>query len=906
MTWTRFFVVLTASLFLAASLALAQVPPSVYDRAVADLDQQKYAEAEQILRPALAEHPRDVGALGLMGVILDAQKRFAEAETFYQRALALAPNSPSLYSNLGNHYLEQGQWESARAAYLRVTALDPANQNANSQLAQISITGNKGAEALHYLDRLPREVQATPPARLLRAQALKLTGEPSRAETLLNEVLSQSGRDPRVAYSVGMVFVTWKSYAAAEEAFSVALQSAPEDFEVLYNLGLAAQHAGHLPRALEVYRIALQQHPNEADCLFNLATIYTQTGHAAEAIVPLMQAHNAAPGRPDILLTLAQSSKDIGFYADAATALDLYLKLQPHDDVARRERGFCLINSSSLDQGLEDLRWYTQKHPKDALGLYELAIAEAAREPDKVAQLLDQALAINPKLNAARHARALLYYRKGRTEESISDLKLVLSTEPDDFRSLDALGQDYMRLERYPEAAEVLERAFKLAPKDPKILTHYGRVLTRLGQNEEAEKVMADFRALSPEEQAEEARRPYGGLFDFLSLPPEQQSVKYMESLQRNIATRPNDPALRVQLGKALLRQAKPEQAIEAFRVVPKLTADPALLATCGKVLFDYGQYAAAREFLEPAVTANPSAADLRLALAISVFHSTGAKEALRLLDETPLPQRQGDYYLLRAELLDVLGKPQDAAEALNQGIQLSPTRSDLYLQAALFLATHDQFQQMVDFLAQADRVVPNNPQLCLTRAIGLAILHQRDQAASVLIKMETQWPEWYLPYLVHGMVLSYREKAAEAKPLLETAIALGAREATAYYNLAWVIVTANPENFRDAQPAIDKALALNPKDPYVQSLAGKIAYLGKDFPAALNHLRAAVDIWPELIEAHETLSATYRALGEKGKSVEELKAVLHIKQQNPGAAQIPPFPTHELLFAVGGPSSPP
>jgi hypothetical protein len=65
-------------------------------------------------------------------------------------------------------------------------------------------------------------------------------------------------------------------------------------------------------------------------------------------------------------------------------------------------------------------------------------------------------------------------------------------------------------------------------------------------------------------------------------------------------------------------------------------------------------------------------------------------------------------------------------------------------------------------------------------------------------------------------MELSYRLKPAEAKPLLETAIALGAHQATAYYNLAWVIVTANRENFRDAQPAIDEALALNPRDPYV------------------------------------------------------------------------------------------
>lgn len=171
--------------------------------------------------------------------------------------------------------------------------------------------------------------------------------------------------------------------------------------------------------------------------------------------------------------------------------------------------------------------------------------------------------------------------------------------------------------------------------------------------------------------------------------------------------------------------------------------------------------------------------------------------------------------------------KPQEAAEALNRGIRSSPTQPELYLQAALFLVTHGQVQQMVDFLAKADQVLPNNPQRWLTRAIGLAILHQDDHAAAVLTKMESLWPEWYLPCLVRGVILAYRIRGNEAKPLLETAIALGAHTAMAYYHLAFAIITSDPGNTTEAQQAIREAMALNPKDLYIQSLAGKIAYLG-------------------------------------------------------------------------------
>jgi tetratricopeptide (TPR) repeat protein len=880
-----------------------EVARSALQQAASEFQHDKVTEAEQTLRGALKQAPRDPAALGLLGVILDAQKRYGEAEVTYQQALALVPGSPALLNNLGNHYLAQGKTEPARAAYLKVVAADPRHPNANLQLAQMSVAAKRGQAALRYLNRLPSREQGTLPVQLLRAQALYLSGQQAAATDLLAQVEKQAPADPQVAFSIGLIFVDWQRYADAENAFTRALDADPTNFDMLYNLGLAAQHAGHLTRALEVYRVALKQRPNDADCLFNLAAIYTQTGHSDEAIVPLMQAHNAAPERPDILFALAQTSQDLGFYADAATAIDQYLKLKPNDDIARRERGFCLIRSAKLDQGLEDLRWYTQKHPKDPRGFYELAIAETVRESDKALQHFNQALAIDPKFNAARYARAVLYYQEGKTEESIADLKLVLTTEPDDTGSLDALGQDYMRLAQYAAAAEVLERAIKLAPKDPKILTHYSRVLIRLGRKEEAEKVMADFRALGPEEGR---RRPYGGLFDFLNLPPEQQYAKYMENLQRTITTRPDDPSLRVQLGRTLLRQGKPDEAIEAFRTARKLTSNPDVLATCGKALFDFGQYGAAREFLEPAVAAHPSAADLRLDLAIAVFHSASARDALTALDESPPQERKGDYFLLRAQILDAMQMPEQAAEALNRAFDAAPTRADLYFEGALFLIKHKQYHRAVRLLEQASRALPDAPELLLTLAMAYDMVQQYEDSARLLAQIESRWPEWSLPYELQGISLETRLRSEQAKPLLETALALGARDPNVYYYLASAITHATPEDTESAQKAIGQALQLNPDDAYIRSLAGKIAYTRKDYPAALEHLTAALRLWPEMVEAHQTLAGVYRALGEREKSAAELKEIVRIKQANPTADQAPPFPVGDLLFTVRPPARPP
>lgn len=886
-----------------APLAQDRIPVSVYGQVAAAFQQGKLAEAEQMLSTALKNHPREARGLGLMGVILDAQRRYSEAESYYQRALKLNPNSAPLLNNLGNHYLAQGDAERARATYLRVVALEPRHPNANLHLAQMSVAAKRGQAALRYVNRLPSREQGALPAQLLKAQALFLTGQQAAATDLLAQVEKQAPADPQVAFSLGLIFADWQRYAEAEQAFARALKAAPANFDILYNLGLAAARAGHHDRAIEVFEIALRQRPREPDCLYHLGSAYAAKGRNDQAVILLLQAHNAAPERADILFALAHTSEEMGFYADAASAIDKYLKLKPNDDVARRERGFCYARGAKPDLGLQDLRWYAQKYPNDPRGLYELAIAETIRERDQALAHLNQVLLLDPNMTAARYARAMVYYQKSQFTESIADLKLVLKAEPNNFQALDALGQNYMRLNQPEEALKALSRAVELSPKDAKILTHYSRVLLRLGRREEAERVIAVFKTLGPEEGR---RRPYGGLFQFLQMPPEEQFARYVMNLGRSINTNPEDPNLRVRLGKALLYDGKAEEALEAFRAARKLTSDPSVLSASAKALLDWQLYGPAREFLEPIVAADPSNTEARLDLAIAVFHSAGPEAGLAEIDKIPTDKRSGDYFLLRAQILDALGKPEEAVQALNRGFRAAPTRGDLYFQAALFLIKHKQYRQTVDLLQEAVRILPDAPELLLTQAIAYELLQQPEESQRLLSDIQSRWPEWGLPYTINGIMLEIRFRSAQAKPLLETAIALGAHDAIVYYYLASAITHATPDDTESAQKAIEQALKLNPEDAYIRALAGKIAYTRKDYTAALEHLAAALRLWPEMIEAHQTLSATYRALGEREKSAAELKEIVRIKQANPTADQAPPFPVGDLLFTVRPPARPP
>ncbi len=883
--------------------AQTQVPAAVYEKVTAAIRGGNFPEAEQILRQTLREHPHEVFALSLMGVALDAQKRFDEAEGYYQRAITLNPRSASVLNNLGNHYLQRGDLAKAQEAYRRVVAVNPRHPNANRQLAEMSVSAGQGTTALEYLDRLPAEDQGVPAVRIMRAQALHLAGREKEGAELLGTLEAQEGGDARLTYSLGMIYAEWKRYEDAERAFSNALEASPANFDILCNLGLAALRNGHLDRAKEVFEIALQQRPNDVDVLQNLARVAAARGEPDLAIVILVQAEKLAPDNPDLQLFLARMAEQSGYYGDAAIAYDRYYKMRPNEDVIRRERGFALARSAKIKEGLEDLRWYVQKHPEDARGWYILGVAETVGDRDRALECLNKAIELNPEYSLARYARGVALLQAGQLEEASEELKTVLANDPKDTYALDALGQARLKLNHPQEAVELFRRAVELDTKDRRFLMHYGTALQRAGRREEAKATFDHFKIMGPDEYS---RRAKGGLFEYLKLPPDQQRELYMTHLRASLTTKPDDPNLQVKLGKAMLVEGALDEALEAFRTVQRLTDDPDIYADCASTLLAAEQFPMAKEFLTPLVAARPESVGARLDLAIAVFHSESAEAGLAELDKIPPEKRDGDFFLLRAQILDELGRSAEAAKDLDRGLLTEPTRPDLYFQAALFLLKHKDYEQASKLLAQAVRKVPDSAELQLTQAIVYAILRQHDTAQDLLSQMEARWPEWSVPYMIHGVILTIRRRPSEAEPLLVTAISLGAENPVAYYYLALARTTETPPRPQEAQEAIVKALQFNPEDAFNQSLAGRIAFLLDDYHTAEKHLQAALRLWPDMVEAHQTLSGVYRALGEKEKSVVELKEVLRIKQATRDADQSPPFPTGDLLFTVRPPVHPP
>ncbi len=879
--------------------ALAAQRPATrgVDEASAAYQQGQFEKATQILAAFLKDHSADPAALSLMGAALDAEHRFQDADPYYARALRAAPQSAQVLNNAANHHLAAGDRVRARELYLRAVAVEPHHANANLQLAQMSLDDKQPARALAYLGHLAASDTSDPGARLLGARALAMAGRCAEAAPVLGEFENISNADASVYFSIGLAEAQCNLYRKAAGAFSLALNADPRNPDILYNLGLAALRSDDLPRARGALESVLREKPEDADALYALAQVTLRDQTALTAAGLLARAAKIAPRRAEIVLLYAQVAAQLEFFEDSAAAYDRYLKLKPGDDVARRERGFAHARANQATSALEDLHSYIGKHPRDAVAYFELAVAQVLEDRAQALRSLDTAVQLDPALSQARYTRALLNLEEGSADKAAADLQLFLEKFPDDYRALARLGQAFLAMKKPADAISVLKQAAALAPDSALVLVQYRRALIQLGRSADAADVLSHLRTVTGVNETAHGRV---GLSDYLNLSPSDQQAKYLANLRQNSEADPGNVPLKIRLAREYLASGQNAPALDLLNSLTPGDMNPAELAQCGKVLLGFGQFAGALRFLQPAVDKG-APGSVRLDLAIALYHVRDAGTALAELEKVPLPNRQGDFYLLQGQLLDALGRFADAADALNHGIRNAPTRPELYMQSAAFLLKHKLNERALDLLKQAAKVLPDDRDLLLAQAVTLAIMPRDDEAQAVLARIQARWPEWDRPYLLNGIILEIQSRPAEARSQLDTAIALGAETPEAYYYQALAINDAAPADIDRAQKAIDRALELTSNDPYIFLLAGKISIARKQYQPAVEHLCRAVTLLPNLIPAHYALRDAYKALGDTDKSAAELATIQKISDAN-AAADRSPFPVEEFVFTVRPP----
>lgn len=662
---------------------------------------------------------------------LDSLGKCIEAAQIYRRALAAGTPSSALLNNAGNHHLACGDAVKAREYFELLTKRVPAHPNANLQLARMAVEQRR--DALPFL----------------------------RALT--------SHDDPGLLAQAGAIYAGLGEFKLAQAALQRVVAARPGDFQALWNLGRAAARAGDLPRAQETLGVALRQRPEDAGVLLELGAAHAAAGEFPRAVFLLAQAQQKAPDQPAIALALARAAEDAGYYGDSAIAYDRYLSLRPGDASARRDRARVVANTAGRrDEGLKALVDYVAAEPQDPLGHFQLAQLCWSTNADSSLAHLAEAVRLDPQLAPAHTARAWLLHRHGRDGEALTHLETALALRPADVRALDQYGLVLVALDRPVDAEKAFRKAAALAPADWEVRLHLGRALMEQGREQEARVWLDQYQKLRPARQRDPRRE--AGMIELATLRLAERRPREIERFYAMARSRPDDAVLRMHLGSLLLADGREAEAEKEFRLLLTLNADAQTFAQAGRTLLEAGRFELALPFLEQ------SGATLERAIAI--FNTAGAEAALAALARVPEDQRSGEFMLMKARILDSLGRTQEAAQLLTATAAWKTASPQIGEQAAELLVKHNRYRDAAQLLSQTVAAAPGNRTLLLAEAIAIALDGRVPEAEQRLKRIEERWPEWGRPYLAHALLLEQAKRHREGAQKLRTAAALGSGQA--------------------------------------------------------------------------------------------------------------------------------
>lgn len=233
------------------------------------------------------------------------------------------------------------------------------------------------------------------------------------------------------------------------------------------------------------------KHPREATTVLNQYLQRVQAGTVAPPVPDDDDDNDAATpdqGTTQAYLLLSQAAEQLKDYAGAEAWLAKVTNPQRALDVQAR-RASLLAKQGKLKQGRELIRRAPEKTADDARAklLAEAQLLRDVKQWGEANTVLATANQKFPDDADLLYEQSMMVEKLNRMDEMEKLLRRVIELKPDHHHAYNALGYSLAdRNLRLPEARELIQKALALAPGEPFITDSLGWVEYRLGNRDEA------------------------------------------------------------------------------------------------------------------------------------------------------------------------------------------------------------------------------------------------------------------------------------------------------------------------------------------------------------------------------------------------------------------------------------
>ena len=502
-------------------------------------------------------------------------KTIAEFATVYQ----LDPSDTESALMLGRLYKANDETQKAEAIFEKVLDENPDSRNVLVNLTQL------------YFDQ----------------------GDYDKIISLLKNI-PDSKLDPALLYLLGSAYTQNRDFSQAEDAFKKALAREPDSEDVRRAYAEALMAQGKMQEARSELQEIVKSDPQSPMSYVRLAQLDRQLGNFDEARKELEQGRTLAPDNLEIPYQEAILEDAVGNEPRAISLLEEVLKKTEKPDgkynpaeannraVYLQKLGTIYRSQENYDKAIETYQRVValggdQEPRGESLIVETLQLDGQTR---KAIQEADAALKKYPNNRELLMQRAALLGQEGHRDEAVSQLKKMLTGNPDDRDIYLAIAQIYSQAKLYPDAEEVIQKSLGLSgdPQDQEYARFLlGSIYERQKKYDLAEEQFKKVLAVDP---LNDAAANYLGYMLADRGVRLAESVKYIKDA---LKIEPNNGAYLDSLGWAYHKMNRNEMAQgpleKAVKLIPK---DPTIRQHLGYVYLGLGEKAKALQEWETAL----------------------------------------------------------------------------------------------------------------------------------------------------------------------------------------------------------------------------------------------------------------------------------------------------------------
>ncbi len=346
--------------------------------------------------------------------------------------------------------------------------------------------------------------------------------------------------------------------------------------------------------------------------------------------------------------------------------------------------------------------------------------------------------------------------------------------------------------------------------------------------------------------------------------------------LQTAVHEQPSSDAAHANLGAALYTLHRNVPALAEFQEAARINpGNASTQQSLGRLYMDMQKPGKAADAFAAALKLKPNDADLQLDDATALLAANRGTQAENILSNFAAPDESPRAQSLLGEICENQDQFQEAITHFIRAAQLDPTEENAWQLGAEFLR-HWNFAEAIREFEPASAEFPASVRMRF--GLGAAYYGAARYADAIPVfaglldadRNSTQYAN------LLGMACTAPTDRAQPRcDALLTYAKLHPHDATAATNAAAMLLHQEPTTDHDlalARSLLTTALAVDPKLPEAQYQMGMLRQDQDDWAGSIANLEAAVQLKPELAQAHYRLALAYRRTGRQREAQDEME----------------------------------